>query len=138
MWLCPKCQRQFKNTNQSHYCIKPETVDDYIAMQEKEVQPVIQKVREVILSAVPDCTEIISCHMPTFRKGKSKLNLIQLAAHKNHLGFYPFDEAVNHFANRLTADGYKFNKGCIHFPWGKPMPYELICEIVQYRGTQVD
>ena len=106
-------------------------------MQATEVQTVIQKVCEIIRNAVPECTEIISCHMPTFRKDSSKSNLVQLAAHKNHLGFYPFEDAVNAFADRLTLDGYKFNKGCIHFPWNKPIPYELIAEITQYRATQL-
>ena len=135
MWQCPKCKREFKNEYQSHYCTKAETIDDYIAMQEAEIQPIIQRGCEIIRETVPECTEIISCHMPTFRKSSSKSNLIQLAAHKNHLGFYPFDAAVNAFADHLTLEGYKFNKGCIHFPWSKPMPYELILEIVRYRAV---
>ena len=73
--------------------------------------------------------------MPTFKQDSK--NLIQLAAHKNHLGFYPSDDAVNAFADRLSTEGYKFNKGCIHFPWSKPMPYELISQITQYRAAQL-
>jgi len=138
MWQCPKCKREFKNTNQSHYCTKPESIDGYISMQAPEVQSTIQKVCDIIRETVPECTEIISCHMPTFRNGSSKSNLVQLAAHKNHLGFYPFDDAVNAFADRLALEGYKFNKGCIHFPWSKPIPYELISEIIQYRVAQLD
>ena len=126
MWKCQKCNREFKNTNQSHFCTKAESTDDYIAMQASELQPIIEKVYEVIREAAPKCTEIISCHMPTFKIGSS--NLVQLAAHKNHLGFYPFDDAVNAFADRLSLEGYKFNKGCIHFPWDKPIPYDLIFE----------
>jgi len=137
MWQCPMCKRKFKNTNQSHYCIKPESIDDYISTQGVEVQSIIQKVCEVIREAVPECSEIISCHMPTFRKGMSKSNLVQLAAHKNHLSFYPSENAVNIFADRLTREGYKFNKGCIHFPWNKPMPYELNSEIAHYRAGQL-
>ena len=138
MWQCLICKREFKNTNQSHFCAKPESVEDYISMQALEVQSIIRKVCDVIREAVPECTEMISCHMPTFRKGSLKSNLIQLAAHKNHLGFYPFDDAVDTFADRLTLEGYKFNKGCIHFPWDKPIPYELISEITQYRVTQLN
>ena len=136
MWQCPKCKREFKNTNQSHFCTKAESTDDYIAMQASELQPILKKVCEVIREAAPGCAEIISCHIPTFKIGSS--NLIQLAAHKNHLGFYPFDDAVNTFADRLSLEGYKFNKGCIHFPWNKPMPYALISEITQYRAAQLN
>ena len=136
MWECPKCNRKFKNTNQSHYCTKAESIDGYISMQAAEVQSVMQKVCEVIREAAPGCVEVISCHMPTFKLGSSRL--IQFAAHKNHLGFYPSEDAVETFAGRLLVDGYKFNKGCIHFPWNKPMPYELITEIAQYRAAQLN
>lgn len=34
MWVCPKCGREFKKTNQSHYCgSAPETIDEYISRQ---------------------------------------------------------------------------------------------------------
>ena len=39
MWQCPKCGRDFKNTNQGHYCGKVESIDAYIAKQVVEVQP---------------------------------------------------------------------------------------------------
>jgi len=128
MWQCPKCKREFKNTNQNHFCTKPESVNDYIAGQPAEMQPAMQKICEIIKEAAPDCIEKISQHMPTFVLGK---NRIQFAAHKNHLGFYPGDAAVNAFAAQLEQEGFKFNKGCVHFPWERPMPYELITQIVQ-------
>ncbi len=35
MWNCPKCGREFKNTEQSHYCEdRPKTIDEYILSQE--------------------------------------------------------------------------------------------------------
>ena len=34
---------------------------------------------------------------------------------------------------REAAEGCKFNKGTIQFPWSKPMPYELIAEITRFR-----
>jgi len=130
MWQCPKCKREFKNTNQSHYCTKAESINDYIAQQAEEVQPIMQKVYETVRKEAPECTEKLSYHMPTFWKGR---NLIQFAAHKNHLGFYPGEDAVNVFADKLSLAGFKFSKGCIQLPWSKPMPYELISEITRYR-----
>ena len=39
MWTCPKCGREFKKTNQDHYCGKaPETVDEYLALQTPQAQ----------------------------------------------------------------------------------------------------
>ena len=37
MWVCPKCGREFKRTNQGHYCGKaPENVNEYIEVQTLE------------------------------------------------------------------------------------------------------
>jgi len=133
MWQCPKCKRSFKSTNQSHYCVKPENVNQYIEAQAAEVQPILQQICEVIRKAAPDATEKISCHIPTFWQKK---NIAQLAAHKSHIGFYPGDDAVIAFAEKLVD--YKTNKGCIHLPLDKPVPCELIKEIIEYRVGQVN
>ena len=40
MWICPKCGREFKRTNQGHYCGKaPGTVLEYIDSQPIETRP---------------------------------------------------------------------------------------------------
>lgn len=31
MWKCPKCGREFARQNQDHYCVKPQSIDEYIA-----------------------------------------------------------------------------------------------------------
>lgn len=33
MWKCPKCGREFSRQDQSHYCDKPKTIDEYINTQ---------------------------------------------------------------------------------------------------------
>ena len=49
MWQCPKCKRVFKRKNQSHYCgEKPTTIDEYIARQEKEIQPLLIELKDII------------------------------------------------------------------------------------------
>ena len=73
--------------------------------------------------------------MPTYWQRE---NLIQFAVHKNHLGFYPFEETVNYFADEITNAGYTFKKGCIQIVWNKPIDYELIKRIVQYRVSRVE
>ena len=120
-------------TNQSHFCVKPETTDQYIDAQVLEVQSVLHKICETIRAAAPDSVEKISQHMPTFWQKK---NLVQLAAHKNHIGFYPGDEAVLAFAERL--EGYRTNKGCVHFLLDQPIDYGLISDIVRWRVSHVE
>ena len=84
MWTCPECGRSFKNQNQSHYCGKaPETIDEYIAAQPEKAQRYLREVRDTVRAALPEAEERISWSMPTFWKGH---NIIQFAAHKNHIG----------------------------------------------------
>lgn len=133
MWQCPKCKRELKNTNQDHYCGKIETIDQYIFKQAEEVQPILQKIREVIRAAAPEATEKISWQMPTFWQSE---NLIHFAAFKKHVSIFPGGEATAVFAGNFTD--YKTAKGTIQFPLNKPIPYEIIEEITRWRVSCVE
>ena len=135
MWKCPNCNREFKNTNQNHYCkAVADTIDSYIEHAPEEHREVLQRVRETIKAAAPDATEKLSWKMPTFWQGR---NLIQFAAHKQHLGLYPGPEAVGAFAEQLDNEDLKHSKGAIKIPWDKPIPYELIAEIARYQVSKL-
>ena len=128
MWTCPKCGRNFRNCNQSHYCGKaPETIEEYIQGQPEEVQPILRQLQETIHAAIPEAKEKISWSMPTFWKGR---NLIQFAASMKHIGLYPGAEAVEVFADRLTE--YQTSKGTIRLPIDRPLPLELVAEIARW------
>lgn len=116
MWKCPKCGREFARANQSHYCgDKPLTVDEYIAQQSEEVRPDLLHVRSILRAALPNAEERISWGMPTYWQGH---NLIHFAANKHHIGLYPGDAAVEHFADELNGR-YAYSKGSIRIPYGR-------------------
>ena len=131
MWKCPKCGREFKNQNQEHYCLKPKTIDEYIAMQDECIQPFLQAIRSTIHEAIPTVQERISWSMPTFWDGK---NVIQFAASKHHIGLYPGPEAVERFLDRLSE--YETSKGTIRIPYREPLPLELIANIAEWCWKQ--
>ena len=131
MWKCPKCGREFKNQNQEHYCLKPKTIDEYIAMQDECIQPFLQAMRSTIHEAIPTAQERISWSMPTFWDGK---NVIQFAASKHHIGLYPGPEAVERFLDRLSE--YGTSKGTIRIPYREPLPLELIANIAEWCWKQ--
>ena len=83
-WKCPKCGREFQREEQQHYCVKPKTVDEYIAAQEERVRPRLEALRSLLRETLPEAEERISWSMPTFWKGQ---NLIHFAAAKKHV--YP-------------------------------------------------
>jgi uncharacterized protein YdhG (YjbR/CyaY superfamily) len=66
--------------------------------------------------------------IPTFRLNG---NLVHFAAFKNHIGFYPTPSAIEAFKEELSS--YKQAKGTVRFPIEKPMPYDLVRKIVQFR-----
>lgn len=132
MWKCPKCGREFKNTNQDNYCgAAPESIEEYIAQQPEDTRPYLRQVNAAIKAALPDAQEKISWSMPTYWK---KRNIIHFAAFKKHIGLYPGPEAVEAFAERLTE--YKTSKGSIQLPYSKPLPLELIAEIAKWSEQE--
>lgn len=127
MWKCPKCKKEFKKENQSHFCgEKPQTIDEYIFGQDENIQADLFHMREVLSSALPDAEERISWSMPTFWK---KHNILHFAASKKHIGFYPGPAAVEYFADQLSE--YKTDKGTIRIPYGK-IDDKLIGEIAKW------
>lgn len=110
----------------------PATVDEYIAACPQDVQDVLGQVRATIRQAAPDAEEAIKYRIPTFVLNE---NLVHFAALQNHIGFYPTPSGIEQFKRELA--GYKFAKGSVQFPLGKPMPLSLIEKIVRFRVNEV-
>jgi uncharacterized protein YdhG (YjbR/CyaY superfamily) len=108
-----------------------ETIDQYIAMQPKNVVLILEKIRETIKEVAPNVEETISYGIPTF---KYNGNLVHFAAYKNHIGFYPGALAVETFKDEIT--NYSTSKGTIQFPIDKPIPLDLISRIITFRVKQ--
>lgn len=105
-----------------------QNIDQYIAGFPPDIQAILQKVRATIHEAAPEAQEVISYQMPTFRQ---EGNLVHFAAFKNHIGFYPTPSGIEQFDERVAV--YKAGKGSLNFPLDKPIPYDLISEIVKFR-----
>jgi uncharacterized protein YdhG (YjbR/CyaY superfamily) len=106
----------------------PQNIDEYIAGFPEDIQAKLEMLRATIRQAAPGAQEKISYQMPTFfLEG----NLVHFAAYKNHIGFYPAPTGIEQFKDPLSA--YKGAKGSVQFPLDKPIPYELIKEIVAFR-----
>jgi uncharacterized protein YdhG (YjbR/CyaY superfamily) len=107
---------------------KPETIDEYIAGCDPEIQPLLKTIRETIVKAAPQAGEKISWGMPTFTHYG---NLVHFSAEKKHIGFHPAPSSIIAFEKEL-AD-YQCSKGTVRFPYNQPLPLELITKIVTFR-----
>lgn len=110
---------------------KSNQVDQYIRQFPPEIQARLVKIRELIRSATPEAEETIAYEMPTYRLSG---NLVHFAAFKNHIGLYPTPSGIAAFKEELAE--YKGAKGSVQFPHSKPLPYELIRKIVEYRVAE--
>ncbi|MGW8316721.1 MAG: iron chaperone [Bacteroidales bacterium] len=103
-------------------------IDGYIALFPKEVQQILQKMREEISRAAPEATEDIRYGIPTYRY---RGNLVHFAAYDTHIGFYPTPSGIEAFKEELSK--FELGKGTIRFPLDAPIPYDLVRKVVEYR-----
>jgi uncharacterized protein YdhG (YjbR/CyaY superfamily) len=107
---------------------KYKTIDEYVNAAAKEVQPVLQELRQVIHEAAPAAQEVISYNMPAFKQNGV---LVYFAAFKNHIGFFPTSSGVAAFTKELSS--YDTSKGTVRFPLDEAIPYDLVAKIVKFR-----
>jgi len=108
--------------------LKAADVDAYIAAFPPAVRARLRKMRTTIRRAAPDAREKISYRIPTFALCG---NLVHFAAFDHHIGFYPGASGVKKFARKLGA--YEFAKGSVQFPHDRPLPLDLVAQIVSFR-----
>ena len=105
------------------------TNSTYIATFPKDVQEILERIRQIVRDVAPDGVEAISYQMPTFKLGGK--NLVHFAAFQHHIGFYPAPSGTKAFEKEIES--YKHAKGSIQFQLDEPIPYDLIKKIVQFR-----
>src|SRR5205814_1156998 len=108
------------------------SVDEYIKTFPKDVQRILEKMRETVKKAVPGVVEGISYQMPTFKlNGKA---LVYFAAFKSHIGFYPIPSGVEAFKKELSR--YKKGKGFGQISNDQPNPYDPMRKNVLIPGEE--
>jgi uncharacterized protein YdhG (YjbR/CyaY superfamily) len=110
---------------------RPETVDEYIARFDPDIQAILRKVRRTVKKAAPHATEVVSYSMPALKQNGI---LIYFAAFKSHIGFYPPIRGDAKLAK--AAARYAGQKGNLRFPFAEPIPYALIAALTKLRAKQ--
>lgn len=103
-------------------------IDEYISDFSEDIQEKLQLIRNTIRQAAPEAEECINYGIPTF---KIHGNLVHFAAYQTHIGFYPGASGIAEFKQELSP--YKTAKGTVQFALEKPLPLELISDIVIFR-----
>jgi uncharacterized protein YdhG (YjbR/CyaY superfamily) len=109
----------------------PESIDNYIAAFPNDVQAILQKIRSIIKTVLPEAAEQISYKIPSFALSG---NVIYFAAFKKHIGMFPPVKGDAKLRKELTP--YRGEKGNLKFPLDRPMPYTLIKRVVRARARE--
>lgn len=109
------------------------TVEDYFDHQPEETRNFLLEIRRCILKVNPNATELFNYHIPSYTlvEGGKREQQIMIAGYKKHVGFYPHPTTIEKFDKELSE--YKKGKGSVQFPLNKPLPLDLIEEMVRYR-----
>lgn len=126
MDYCKKCGKGL--LEERHQCLgRPETISDYIKIQAKEIQPILQKVDKAISEALKNAESGIKWGMPSYWEDH---NIMHFAAYKKHFNLYTGTEAIEKFEHQLES--YVTTKGSIKFPYDQTIDYDLIKKITEW------
>ncbi|MDQ0665512.1 uncharacterized protein YdhG (YjbR/CyaY superfamily) [Arthrobacter ulcerisalmonis] len=109
-------------------------VDEAVATVDEPDRSCLQHVVEVARSLAPDATEGMSYGMPALKlDGKP---LVAAVATAKHLSIFPFSSrVVEAVAGRL--EGYSLSKGTIRFAADRPVPDDVLADIVRLRMAEI-
>jgi uncharacterized protein YdhG (YjbR/CyaY superfamily) len=108
-------------------------IDAYLDALEEPKRSALARLRDTIVSIVPDVEQCISYEMPAFRlRGKV---VAGFAAFKNHLSYLPHSGSV---IPRLgdQLEGYTYTSGSLHFPVDEPLPKALVRKLLSLRMAE--
>jgi uncharacterized protein YdhG (YjbR/CyaY superfamily) len=108
------------------------SIDEYIGTFPENVQKIMEQLRKTIKEAAPDAGEKISYNMPTFTLNGTYL--VYFAGWKNHIAFYGAPRGNSEFKKDLSP--YESGAGTLQLPYDKPIPYDLLTEIVKFRADE--
>lgn len=110
------------------------SVDEYINAFPEDVRVLLEKIRAIIKGKAPEATESMAYGMPAYKtNGKP---LVYFAGYERHIGFYATPTGHSEFKKELS--GYRQGKGSVQFPLDKPVPFDLIGRIVEFRVMEND
>ena len=109
------------------------SVASYIAAQPKERRAALERVRRVILRAVPTAEEGISYKIPTYKlQGRA---VIYFAGWKEHYSLYPVTADVVEALGDSLGE-VEIKNSTIRFPFDEPIPATLIARIAKFRARE--
>ncbi len=113
--------------------VSKQDIDQYLDVLDDPKRAALARLRDTIVSIVPDAEQCISYGMPAFKlRGKT---IAGFAAFKSHLSYLPHSGSV---ISKLAeeTEGYTKTKGSLHFPVDRPLPRRLVKKLLDARMAE--
>lgn len=109
-------------------------VDEYFDSLDESTRSVFEHVRGLALEVVPEAEQGTSYGMAALRFQNKPL--LGFKAAKVHLSIFPFSsQVVDEVRDRLP--GFELSKGTIRFSVERPLPDEVVSEVVRLRAAEI-
>jgi uncharacterized protein YdhG (YjbR/CyaY superfamily) len=114
---------------------KPTTLAELMKAMEPVQRETLKRLRDRIVSIVPEAEDCLSYGMPALRwKGKP---LVAFQVWTHHVALYPMSgKVVSQLTTELAA--YEQSKGTIRFEAKKLLPVVLLKKIVKLRMQEIE
>ncbi len=109
--------------------IPVKNIDDYLVCQPERERELLEHLRQIIRDTAPEAEEVISYGIPAF---KYQGMLVYFAAYKKHCSLFAGNGALTE-QMKEALKSYKTSKGTIQFTIEKPLPDDLVKQIVTNR-----
>lgn len=111
----------------------PATIDAYLATISGEKRRVLDELRALLRSLLPNAEECISYGLPAFRVAGTVLAGFKATA--KGCSYYPFSgQTLATLATEL--EGYSKTSGALHFTPDNPLPRALVRKLLAARAAE--
>lgn len=114
--------------------LRVSAVDDYLSGLDVATRAAFEHIRNLVMDLVPEAEQGVSYGMATLKYQQKPL-LAFLAA-KHHLSIFPFSPKVVDSVREQLA-GFELSKGTIRFTLAKPLPDEIVRDLVRRRVDEI-
>ena len=112
---------------------KAKTVDQFVAEAAVEARPVLEEIRQIVVSAVPGVEEAMGYGKPYY---KYHGWMTGITLYTKHLGVEIWDGLSADDRDRLEAAGYKTGRKNFQIRYDQAVPKELLTQLVQAQAMR--
>jgi uncharacterized protein YdhG (YjbR/CyaY superfamily) len=116
--------------------VKPASVEAYLDALDPARREVVESIRATARAAAPAADEVIAYDMPALRLGGRFL--VSYAAYRRHYSLFPWNPFVIAEVGEAALVPFMAGRGTIQFPAGKPVPLDLVRQVVAARVREFE